>query len=470
MFFKDTFFQQARAYKNNEDGDFALIWGLCFLVMMFFIGTVMDISRQMSASHKAQNIADSIALAAAVYVSTYGEPPADATLGFPDNHEYTAAELGYDFPGSDDMSFKVVYDDANKEARVITTGNVDTMFMQIFNHNTLDFASTSTAKFAELEDLHPASIVFVLDNSGSMWFDDIPYEIWPESGVPDDAVRRIDSLKYSLNHFNTILSGLGLDETVEGDRFLRTGMIPYNEDIIQSGVVPMQWDVLDQHSDINAMTPGGATNSSPPISEAWDWMQDEPTFHFQESGETNPHKFVIFMTDGQNTIGTDIWIPEEDTLMWRKKEYEAVCGYNRRGRYRCYWKPYWDYFNEAVDGVHDDHTHEPDGSGWEEGRIYLSTDLETMAACEEMKAAGVNVYTIGFALEAGIFGTNDWATSSSTQTWEVTPETKSKSTAVLSACASKPQNFILAEDAEALTGAFEMIGNDIIKEVIRIKS
>ena len=87
-----------------------------------------------------------------------------------------------------------------------------------------------------------------------------------------------------------------------------------------------------------------------------------------------------------------------------------------------------------------------------------------------MKAAGVNVYTIGFALEAGIFGTNDWATSSSTQTWEVTPETKSKSTAVLSACASKPQNFILAEDAEALTGAFEMIGNDIIKEVIRIKS
>ena len=41
---------------------------------------------------------------------------------------------------------------------------------------------------------------------------------------------------------------------------------------------------------------------------------------------------------------------------------------------------------------------------------------------------------------------------------------------MLQYCATKPENFITAENADALNQAFERIGDTIVKEVIRIDS
>jgi len=446
-------------YIEDESGAFSTFMASCLVVFVICAGISIDLSLQWNAKSKAQDVADSIALASAIYVSQTGTPPQEADEGFLDNVEYDAIDLGYEFNSVDNANFTVTYDDATREARVMFTGDMKTNFMQIANITTLDFAASATAKYREIENLEPASIAFVMDNSGSMWFDDKPVDENLES--PDDAVRRIDALKDTLVDFNEYLGDISDGQEENGDRFLRTGLLPYNHDIISSDVVSMHWGVLNEQVHINGMTPGGATNSSPPIAEAWNWLQGEPAHHQAESQNNDPLRFVIFMTDGNNTEGSDIWVPEEGTGTWRKLEYERVCYY-----WWCWNVPYYEYYSQ-----HDEENNgeEPSGSGWEEGRIYLTSDVETMNACEEMKNSGVQVYTIGFALEAGTFATNDWSDGHpSNDYFDITPDTKERSSAVLAACASAPENFLLAEDAAALQSAFDTIGENIIRDVVRL--
>jgi len=445
-------------YCENESGSFTTFMAVCMVVFILCAGILVDLTLQMSSKSKAQDIADSISLASAIYVSQTGQPPTEEHYGFLPNVVYDAKDLGYDFPNANDVSFEVVYDNSKREARVEIQGNITTNFMQIAHFETLDFAATSTAKYREIDNLEPASIAFVMDNSGSMWFDDKPVD--ENFNAPPNTVRRIDALKSTLANFNTYLGEISSGSEQAGERFLRTGLLPYNHDIITGDVVSMHWGVLDEQTHINAMTPGGATNSSPPIAEAWNWLQSEPAHHLAETQNNNPLRFVIFMTDGNNTEGTDIWVPEEGTGIWRRIEYERVCW-----SWWCWWVPHYVYYNEADEN---NNGQEPSGSGWEEGRIYLTSDVETMNACEEMKNHGVQVYTIGFALEAGTFATNDWSNSPEDDYFDITPDTKERSSAVLAACASSPENFLIAEDAEALQEAFNKIGNNIIRDVIRI--
>ncbi|NNE58671.1 MAG: hypothetical protein HKN36_11235 [Hellea sp.] len=435
-----------------------IVWAICLVMLIMALGIVVDLTLQMSSKQKTQNIADSIALSSAIYVSHTGHPPQNNSEGFMNNVQYSAADLGYSFPGSADVNFKVIYDDVSREARVELTGNLSTKFLQVIQVNQLEFNASSTAKYKEVDSMEPASVVFVMDNSGSMWFDDKPVDEY--NNPPDDAVRRIDAVKSTLVSFNSYLSQILIDGTGDDTtRYLRTGLLPYNHDIIASDVVQMHWGILNEQSHINPMTPGGATNSSPPIANAWTWLQTERVHHVNENGNADPMRFVIFMTDGNNTAGSDIWVPEDGTGTWRKLENERRC--NRR---RCRWVSYYEYYTQSEDDDGD----EPEGSGWEEGRIFLTSDVDTMAACEDMKNAGVKVYTIGFALEAGTFATNDWSNHPSEDFYVITPETKERSSAVLAACASAPEHFLLAEDADSLEAVFDLIGNDILKEVVRL--
>jgi len=331
--------------------------------------------------------------------------------------------------------------------------------MQIAGHQELGFKAGATAKYKDVDSKDPASIVFVLDNSGSMSFDDLPVAAGEWEG-PDEAVRRIDALKDVMTSFNDKLIALGANDdhsTPEG-RFLRTGMLPYNENIISNRVVNMHWGTLDQGNNIDNMWPNGSTNSSPPMTEAWTWLQNEQSIHTSNSGKS-PLRVVIFMTDGKNTIGNNIWVEEEDTNHWRRPYTRTRCNW-----WRC-WQ-FTDHEYYPTDGPSPIPIEEPDGDGWTEGKIYFSSNYETQTKCQEMHAAGVKVYTIGFALEAGTYETN-W---NDPEYVNVTPDTKQKATALLSACASEGDNFILAEDAASLEAAFERIGNDIIEELIRLSN
>ena len=107
-----------RRYIKGEDGNFSVIAAGCFTSIILLCGAAIDLARGQHASAKAQMIADSIALSAAVYVDQNGGPPQNDTYGFTHNTVYQAANYGYEIYGSTDATFRVVYDDVSGEVTV----------------------------------------------------------------------------------------------------------------------------------------------------------------------------------------------------------------------------------------------------------------------------------------------------------------------------------------------------------------
>jgi len=205
----------------------------------------------------------------------------------------------------------------------------------------------------------------------------------------------------------------------------------------------MHWGTIN-NGQITAMNANGGTNSAPPMDTARTWLSTETTPHQNEHGKT-PLKFAIFMTDGVNTSGGTTWVAETGTGQWRTE----VCWF-----FWCWWS-------------HENQTYSP-GGGWEEGSYHPTGNIETLADCTAMKNAGVKVYTIGFALEAGHYGANSTDYYGNPQTAYIDTSTRNQAYGFLSGCASSPQSFIPAENAEDLEQAFQTIGNDIVTEIIRI--
>jgi len=537
-----------KKFKSDESGIAAISWAVSLTAIIGAMGAAMDFAMLSSADQRSQTIADTTALAAAIYVKNNEQIPQDRTSGL--IGEYTAQELGYDYrnwviDGAEGVSVNVSYDDVNREATVKVSGQTRPTLMQILGFDALNFNAETVVKYYEKDIQDPASVVLVLDNSGSMHFDDLPIDEF--GNAPLDAVPRIDALKTSAKTFMTMLDEAVGPQVAGGSqpRTLRTGMMAFDSNIISSRTIPMDWGVVTD-SEINAMTPQGATNSAPPMTQAKTWLNvNEPPVHEAENPGKTPLKYIILMTDGKNTVGDEVWTARAGTQNFRRYvtgrdnpsgltgdlpgseptasntlvsagectggSWQAKCyrngnlkvthgpynynpgtyystWYNRRGKARqviCYsdvledqtctedvyettWSGYEYYVGETP----------PPGSGWEEGEFDNESNIATRAECDSLHNAGVEIFSIGFALVPGQFKTNDWSTSSY---WDIYPrdedyseaigiENANRANGMLQYCASKPENFITANDSSALQTAFDRIGNTIIKEIIRISA
>ena len=113
--------------------------------------------------------------------------------------------MGYEFKGwveggAQNVEVNVVYDDNAKEARVTVSGKTVPTFIQLLGQQNLAFSSEAVVSYLDIDDKHPASITLVLDNSGSMAWDD---KIANDDGTsPDDAAPRIEGLEFSVNQFS----------------------------------------------------------------------------------------------------------------------------------------------------------------------------------------------------------------------------------------------------------------------------
>ena len=443
-----------KRYKRDEGGTMALTWALSLTVMLGAMGAAVDFAMLSNADSQSQSIADTTALAAAIYVKNHGMPPANSADGYVDGVPYTAEALGYEYKGwvkNGDLgvTIQVDYDDNAKEATVTVSGDTTPMLMQVMGYESLAFKAQSIVSYLDVDEKFPASITLVLDNSGSMsWDDKLAEDSYPHNGhwhgdSPNDAISRISGLKKTVNTFNSELQSRLGTETDGGQRTIRMGMIPYNSSIISSGEHPMSWGYIPTNK-VNTMVPNGATNSNPPMVQAKTWLDGEEAFHEAEAEAHNesykePLKFVIFMTDGQNTAGNYEVLPG-DTGYW----YGTING--------SWYYATWAYPNFV------------------EGTLQLDTDRVTIARCQEMKDDGVHIFAIGYSLEVGAYNENNYSGNGNSRAEYVSQGLSSTAYTLLQSCASKPENFIKAENAEDLEAAFDEIQNAIVEELIRIKS
>jgi len=94
---------------------------------------------------------------------------------------------------------------------------------------------------------------------------------------------------------------------------------------------------------------------------------------------------------------------------------------------------------------------------------YTSYDTDTLAACTSMKDAGVTIYTIGYALNAQTYGSdNSWDTYTPSQA-EIT-----RATNLLSDCATSADHFKTTNNDTDLAAIFDGIGSEIAAQFLRI--
>lgn len=465
-------------FVKNQDGNIAVVFGLSATVIIGCMGAAMDFSTLSNAEARGQAIADQTALAAAVFVKTNGREPTpplpvgegetpEPEEGYLDDdyRTYTAAELGYEFKGwveggADNVTVSVNYDGTAKEAIVTVTGRTVPTFMQILGKKSMDFKSKATAKYEDYEFYDPASVLMVLDNSGSMAFDDKPLiEDENESDktkwdAQPGAIPRLTALKNNAKEFMASLGNLVGDQTDNSDKVLRTGMLAYNTQTITSRTVQMDWQTDATEASIDRMVALGGTNSAPPVNLARTLMSTEDQTHINMHGE-DPLKFLIFMTDGVNSTDQIVWEPKEDTGQWR-------------GTIRTCWRSWWRrYCRTFIDTVESEN--EPNyGWNWEEGKWTNRDNFLTNTDCTAMKNDGVKIYTIGFALQAGWYDHNDYF--SDDKPVKTSKSIRDQAYSFLSDCASEPATFLTAENSAELDQAFERIGNDIMTEIIRLSN
>ena len=462
-------------YADDQRGAFSMMWAISGAVLIGLMGAAVDFAIYYNTEGRAQSVADTVALAAAIYVRDNGEIPSNRNEGF--IGDYTSGELGYEFrdwviDGSDGVSISVVYDTVNKQVTVNTEGSTQPFFMQVFGRTHLDFGAQSVAKFLETQPLDPASIALVLDNSGSMFFDDNPIDA--NGNTPDGTQRRIDGLISSANNFMDLLDEQVGDQdgSTNLPRVLRTGMMAFSGDIIPARTVSMNWGTIAE-SAISSMVPGGATNSAPPLTTADTWLNiNEPPIHEAESPGKTPLKYLILMTDGRNTVGTEEWVQRDGTENWRRYvtdrpssagltgenpndpplsrtveitpaststegtgRFFAKCFRNNRHRFSLGYyssdpgdfpytwgnRTYQCFGEEETQTIHTPAVTEqrwegyeyfvgefPPDSSWEEGEPDITSNIETRAQCDSLHQDGVEVFSIAYALAEGDYRTNDW--------------------------------------------------------------
>ena len=540
-------------WKRDESGTAALSWALSLTVIIGAMGAAMDFAMLSSADGRAQTIADTTALAAAIYVKNNEVVPTDRNKGLVG--KYKAAELGYTFKnsviktGDKAPTVNVTYDNVAREATVIVEGYTRPSLVQILGFEDLKFSAGTVVKYYEKDIQDPASIVMVLDNSGSMHFDDLPVDPVTKV-VPPEASQRMAGLKSAAKSFMSIMETAVGPQPQDGsvDLVLRTGMMAFDSAIVRT--TPMDWGYIAD-GEFDAMQPLLATNSAPPLTVAKNWLNvTEPPIHEANLPGKTPLKYIILMTDGKNTVGEDEWVARTGTKNWRRwvtgrttptglgedglESYDVVvtprsCGYEPTGDYKylCSWDDgygsewhaqtngyeratetfvfkKWTYtcHSEAITEYqctkevteprwngweYQTSENAPDTSGdWQEGEFDIESNIKTREECDELHEQGVEIFTVGFALTPGQFGVNDWpgrATYGNHFPADVDPfppydpytegkavEDANKAKAILQYCASKPENFITANDTATLQTAFDRIGNTIIKEIVRISS
>jgi len=436
-------------FKYNNKGSFALTWAISLTTILISIGAGFDYAQATKAQAKSQAIADSVALSAAIFVKNNGgkSPTSSDIDAYQEGIIYRADEIGYTYNGmlrdmGANVEVRVNYNDVDGEALVNVSGVTVPAFMQLVGLRDIPFQAESLVKYEETNVSNPVSVFFVLDNSNSMNVADQP-------GNPPVFKSRVSGLTESLTQFNQTLTELIASNNSEAPRIVRTALVGYNDNINNLTVNPT-WGALPA-STINNMSRSlrNGTNSAIAMDQARQWMNLEDVAHERENPDVTPKKFVIFMTDGANTQRSPTCknydLPAHRHYVRRSNRQRIRHELPNNERLHRLWiEVSTPPVTECLRGS--------------------TRDLPTINDCNAMKNNyDTEIYTIGYALEPG-----QYRRRRNPVPQNVSIEESVIAYDLLRSCASSPDHFLVAEDADALNEQFKNIAVSIAESTIRI--
>lgn len=406
---------------KNDSGSFSIMWAIALSGILLSVGATYDLAQLTKAKALAQYTADNMALQASIAVDTNNNDRyvADQVYTYaeisPGNEDFTNSLTGsveYDIIDTLDTA-NIGLDDDDKSkllARATVSGTYQTVFMGFLpQFSSISILAKSDVAYAAREGV-PASIFFVVDNSGSM------------NSYDDNGTKKINSLKTSMEDFMDTLDGI----SVYGDDIFRTALYPYNYDLINSKVVSPAWSTLSDY-DISQMYANGGTQSTNALASSQSALNLENDIHETINGEDNPLKFLIFMSDGANNGTTDQCSAGQTPEYW----IDTYQGWNTVYYYYQYWFDGWvDYYPSTCDQ-------------------YSPVNEASLQYCTIMKNQGVKIYSIAYDVDA---------------------DERVIAEAFMKDCSSGEEDYYkYASNGTDLQAVFDEIGQSVITEVIRIK-
>ena len=270
------------ALMSDSSGHVAMIFGIATIPLFVTVGVAVDMAQQSRVHLKLAGTADAIALAAA---RSYKDLDLRDAIG----DKYLDANLVAEYgPGVTVTSLNVDFNDDTRLVTVRLVADVPTIMMGIAGvyKTTADIQSVVTYEGHVSE---PVSLAMVLDVSGSMGW---------------SSPTKISTLKTAARSLLLKLKNADPEKI-----YVRTGMTTYSSSI--QDTVTMRWGVGKVRKEIKDLTAGGGTQSTEAFERAGDWLkgtteQDAHAAQPVHAGEEfNLHRFMIFMTDGDNNYSSD---------------------------------------------------------------------------------------------------------------------------------------------------------------------
>lgn len=311
---------------KDRRGNFAMMTALVIPVVLAAGGVAIDLTEMVMTKAKLQDATDSAALAAASAMASGGFTQQEAklqALSFLKTQLDAAQAIdkdGNEGGGENEDNVLSGTQIVITEAATIGSGKsykveVSASYKINFNAMTRLLGQESTTLGAQsvaesaTESKNALSMFLVLDRSGSMaWVTDSVASQsgcwaynearWPNAFWSTPCyVSKIASLKLATASLFTQLS----IADPKGE-YVRTGAVSYNDAMQKE--VNLAWGMTGALNYVNALpsVPTGGTDSSAAFKTAYQKVtaSTENTAHKSKNGQT-PTKYIVFMTDGQNT-------------------------------------------------------------------------------------------------------------------------------------------------------------------------
>lgn len=393
--------------RHDVAGNVTLIFGFCAIGVAGGVGLAIDTSVAYNVRSQLAAAVDAAALAGA---RAFASPNRDTDI-----ENFFAANFQAGYMGATLQPLEIASDNEARTVTVTGRATIPTYFMGLFGRDFTNISATAEATLSSRD----VEVALVLDVTGSMSadMDDlrdaanglvdivvqdvqepfyskvalVPYSAAVNVGSYADAVRgpytsgtctspgcryfrftnmEGDSKTHQITTCVSERTGTELStDAAPSVAYLGRAYLGTGNRCLTHQILPLSSDKTELHERIDALTHGGSTAGH--LGVAWGWYMVSPKFGYLWPAESQPKEYgeihlgqevmkvVVVMTDGAfNTIYSD-----------------GVIARNSTGGYSS-GSPSEKIGQDGTDG---------------------SSFAQAEALCTNMKAAGVIVYTVGFA-------------------------------------------------------------------------
>ncbi|WP_368669521.1 VWA domain-containing protein [Agrobacterium sp. a22-2] len=309
-----------RRLANDRRGNFGLMTALILPVAMATVGIAMDMTKLMQVRSELQGAADSAALAAASALAGKGITDEEAMELA---RKFLAAQMANLNSSEGDQALENLNEELEDStlATVERTPNGSTgntfdvnvtadytvsmnAFTRLLGYDSVKVAVSSSSQ-SSTESKNALSMFLVLDRSGSMAENTTTTYTGTctnKKGKTYSCTKyytKIEALKIAVADLTTQLDSADPDK-----KYVRTAAVSYNS--AMQTETAFEWGTATALAYVNALTATGGTDSSDAMEKAYTKVtaSSEVTAHTNKNGQTDPGKFILFMTDGDNNYAS----------------------------------------------------------------------------------------------------------------------------------------------------------------------